>query len=134
MVQINWQEEARRARRLWVEAHKHVPAEVLQQALSGADVEQPLDSSLALVPEQTGAYSNLLSTCFLLYKQVYRIAMHHMLSANRQACVVMLGCWQSCSAMLSCQTMNEMLQGSYLKQPPVQAELYPCQPGRSWVA
>ena len=68
MVQINWQEEARRARRLWVEAHKHAPAQVLQQALSSADIEQPWNSSLALVPEQTGAYSNVSSTCFLLYK------------------------------------------------------------------
>lgn len=63
MVQINWQEEAREARRLWEEAHKHIPAEVLQHALSSADVEQPSDSSLALVPEQTGAYTTLLSTC-----------------------------------------------------------------------
>ena len=52
-----------------MEAHKHVPAEVLHQALSGADLEQqPLDSSLALVPEQTGVYTALFSTCFLLYK------------------------------------------------------------------
>lgn len=60
MVQIDWQEEARRARRLWVEAHKHVPAEVLQQALSSTDVEQPLDSSLSMPSELTGVHLSVV--------------------------------------------------------------------------
>lgn len=95
MVQINWQEEARMARRLWVEAHKHVPAEVLHQVLSRADVEQPLDSALALVPEQTGAHIILLSPCFLAERAVHRHVMHHMLSAYLQAPVscFVAGCY-----------------------------------------
>ena len=56
MVQIDWQEEARRARRLWVEAHKQVPGEVMQHA---ADVEQPSESRLASVSEQSGAHELL---------------------------------------------------------------------------
>ena len=55
MLQIDWQEEARRARRLWAEAHKQVPAEVTQHAGTGTDVEQPATSSLAPVSEHSGA-------------------------------------------------------------------------------
>ena len=54
MVQVNWQEEASRARRVWMEAHKDVPADILQQAISSADVEQPLESPFSTVPEQSG--------------------------------------------------------------------------------
>ena len=73
MIQVDWQGEADRARRLWMEAHKDVPADVLQQALSSTDVESLLESPLNTVPEQTGAYSDccsgivLIETVFLVW-------------------------------------------------------------------
>ena len=56
MIQVNWQEEADIARRLWMEAHKDIPQHVLQQALSSTDVESLLESPLNVVSEQTGAH------------------------------------------------------------------------------
>lgn len=68
LVQINWQDEAGRVRRLQVD--KHVSAEVLQEARSSTDLEQPLESPRALVQEQTGAYivSVIKAPLLLLHK------------------------------------------------------------------
>jgi hypothetical protein len=71
MLQVDWQEEARKARRRWLDAHKDIAAGgLLQPALSGTDLEQPLMSGLDSVPEQSGTvfcmYSTVqLSVCLL---------------------------------------------------------------------
>lgn len=55
MLQVDWQEEADKARRLWLAAHKDVsPERLLQQALSGTDLEQPLGLEHDIMPEQSG--------------------------------------------------------------------------------
>ncbi len=61
MLQVDWQEEANKARQLWLNAHKSRPADaVLQQALSGTDLEQPLASGLNSLPEQSGMVASQL--------------------------------------------------------------------------
>jgi len=70
MLQVDWQEEARKARRRWLDAHKDIAGGLLQPALSGTDLEQPLISGLDTVPEQSGTmfcmYSNVqFSVCLL---------------------------------------------------------------------
>lgn len=71
MLQVDWQEEARKARRRWLDAHKEVAAVgLLQPAVSGTDLEQPLSSALDTLPEQSGTiyriYSNVqFSVCLL---------------------------------------------------------------------
>lgn len=62
MLQVDWQEEARKARRRWLDAHKDIAAGgPLQPASSGTDLEQPLISGLDTVPEQSGTFSGLCS-------------------------------------------------------------------------
>lgn len=119
LVQINWQDEAERARRLQVE--KHVPAEVLQEALSSTDVEQPLESADALVQEQTGAYIVLLTKppLLLLHKLYPQSDMLrtilYLLLIGSQACVIVAPPLD----LLCCP------QGSCLKLLLVQAQLFP---------
>ena len=55
MLQVDWQEEADKARRLWLDTHKDTaPERLLQQALSGTDLEQPLGPERDILPEQSG--------------------------------------------------------------------------------
>ncbi len=74
MLHVDWQEEARKARRRWLDAHKELAGVgLLQPALSGTDLEQPLSSGLDTLPEQSGTifvctamYSFLCACCALL--------------------------------------------------------------------
>ena len=64
MLQVDWQEEARKARRRWLDAHKDIDAAgLLQPALSGTDLEQPLMSGLDSVPEQSGNHLLPVQQC-----------------------------------------------------------------------
>ncbi|KAA6429172.1 MAG: hypothetical protein FRX49_00568 [Trebouxia sp. A1-2] len=63
MLQVDWQEEARKARRRWLDAHKEVAAVgLLQPAVSGTDLEQPLSSALDTLPEQSGPIPQAVSS------------------------------------------------------------------------
>ncbi|DBA94578.1 hypothetical protein WJX77_010461 [Trebouxia sp. C0004] len=63
MLQVDWQEEARKARRRWLDAHKEVAAGgLLHPALSGTDLEQPLSSGLDTVQEQSGLIPQAVSS------------------------------------------------------------------------
>lgn len=55
MLQVDWQEEASKARRLWLDAHKAASTDtMLHQALTGTDLEQPLSSGPDSVSERLG--------------------------------------------------------------------------------
>ena len=91
MLQVDWQEEARKARRRWLDAHKDIAGGLLQPALSGTDLEQPLSSGLDTVLEQSGKciiscmYSNVQFSVCLLQSSIC-VTVLQMIVGNTDGC------------------------------------------------